>query len=107
MENDSGYAVIITTCADREQAEKLASALVSSRLAACVQLSDTTSFYTWKGSVEKENEVRLMIKARKVLYPEIETFIIENHPYELPEVIMLPIADGLAGYLDWIDASSR
>ena len=107
MKNDTGYAVIITTCPDREQAEALASGLVSTRLAACVQLSDTVSFYAWKRKVEKESVVRLMIKARMALYPEIEAHILENHPYELPEVIMLPITGGLEGYLDWIDEGSR
>ena len=98
--------MIITTCPDTSTAEHLARLLIESRLAACVQVSGVTSFYTWKGTVAREAEQLLLIKARTDRYPLIEDAIRSNHPYEIPEIIELPIAGGHAAYFSWIDAVS-
>ena len=95
--------VVLTNLPDRAAALKLARALVERKLAACVSvLGECTSVYRWKGSVESATEVPVLIKTRSVLYPEVEAAIAEFHPYELPEIIAVPVARGLGEYLEWV-----
>ena len=96
------YGIIITTTDSEEEARSLSAKLVESRLAACVQVSGITSFYTWKGEVHNDPEYRLLIKTGKDLYHKTESFIRENHSYEVPEIIEVPIRSGLEEYLGWI-----
>ncbi|MBL1262527.1 divalent-cation tolerance protein CutA [Candidatus Methylomicrobium oryzae] len=103
MPNDA--QLILCTCPDRETAEKIAHRLVESRLAACVNiLPGLTSIYTWENRLETAEEHLLLIKTAGGRYPDVEQSIREQHPYDLPEIIALPIARGLPGYLNWIDA---
>jgi len=97
------YCVVITTCGSSEEGEKLASQLVESKLAACVQLSSITSYYRWEGKVNRDPEYKLVIKTRKALYDQLANFIKENHSYDIPEIIELPIQSGSKEYLSWID----
>ena len=101
-----GYCFIMTACSSREEAENLASSLVKNRLAACVQITEITSFYEWKNKFTKDNEMLLLIKAKAALYKEIEAFISRNHSYEVPEIIELPIRNGLGSFFNWIDEVS-
>ena len=95
--------VVLTNLPDRGAAEKLARELVERRLAACVNvLAQCTSVYRWKGAVESAGEVPVLIKTRGALYEELEAAIVELHPYELPEIIALPVTRGLAQYLEWV-----
>jgi periplasmic divalent cation tolerance protein len=95
--------LIITNMPERAAALELARSLVARRLAACVNvLADCASVYRWKGAVENATEVPVLIKTRAALYPEAEAAIRESHPYELPEIIAVPIVRGLAEYLDWV-----
>ena len=97
------FVVVITTLPDRASARTLAEALVRERLAACVNvMSECTSIYRWRGAVETAAEVTLWIKTRAALFSSIAQFIKEHHPYDLPEVIALPLTAGLAPYLEWI-----
>lgn len=96
------YCVVITTCSGEEQALKLADSIVEAGLAACVQLSDITSVYRWKGDICRDKELRLTIKTRRDCYKALESHIRSRHEYELPEIIMLPIEGGLEDYLGWI-----
>jgi len=98
------YCVVITTCGSTEEGEKLASEIIARKLAACVQLSSITSYYTWEGKVNKEPECKLVIKTRKPLYDQLESFIKEHHSYNVPEIIELPIQAGSKDYFGWIDA---
>ncbi|UCD91059.1 MAG: divalent-cation tolerance protein CutA [Desulfobacterales bacterium] len=97
------YCLVITTCGSRDEAEKLASQMVETRLAACVQQSSITSYYTWEGKVNHDPEFRLFIKTRKALYIQLEQFIKDNHSYDVPQIIEIPIQSGLSEYLGWID----
>jgi len=97
------YSIVITTCGNRDEAERLASQMVKNQLAACVQLSSITSYYTWDGKFNTEPEFRLIIKTRKGLYDQVEQFIKKNHSYEVPEIVELSIKSGSKEYLDWID----
>lgn len=96
--------VVITSCETNEQAEAIAEALVSSRLAACVQvLPGMQSTYRWKGAVERSSELLLLIKTRRDLSEKLQRELERLHPYDLPEIIALPVVDGLDRYLDWVD----
>jgi periplasmic divalent cation tolerance protein len=95
--------VVLTNLPDRDAAVKLARELVERRLAACVNvLGECTSVYRWKGEIENNREVPVLIKTRAALYEELERAIVGLHPYELPEIIAVPVVRGLAEYLEWV-----
>ena len=102
--DDSDAAVLVFTNApDREVAGRIADALVAKRLAACVNLlAGCTSVYRWEGEVERAEEVPMLIKTRAARYPEVEATIRQLHPYELPEIIAVPLTQGLPDYLQWV-----
>jgi periplasmic divalent cation tolerance protein len=109
MPNATGTDVVIvlTSLPDREAALKLARTLVEKRLAACVSvLAECTSVYRWKGVIETAQEVPVQIKIRGALYPEVEAAIREHHPYELPEIVVVPVVRGLPEYLEWVTAET-
>lgn len=82
----------------------LARALIDERLAACVNvLADCTSVYRWQGKSETASEVPVLIKTLEQHYPGLEQLIKSIHPYELPEIIAVPISNGLPSYLKWIE----
>ena len=100
---ESDTLVVFTNLPDRDAALKLARGLVERRLAACVNvLNGCTSVYRWRGAVEEAQEVPVLIKARGARYEELEAAIRELHPYELPEVVAVPVVRGLPEYLDWV-----
>ena len=99
----SSYAVVFTTVRSREDARRIADKLLSERLAACVQMLPIDSLYTWKGETVSDSEVLLLVKTRRELYAEIERTIVSLHNYVTPEILLLPVAEGLPAYLDWID----
>jgi periplasmic divalent cation tolerance protein len=95
--------VVLCTCPDRGVAETLAHAAVEQGLAACVNIvPGVTSIYTWQGAVERADEVLLLAKIAGPSYAALETLWRSRHPYELPEVIALPITTGSADYLQWL-----
>ena len=105
MQNE--YSLIITTAADRESAKKIARMLVEKQLAACVQMLPIESIYLWQEKICEENETALFIKSKTALFDEIKEAIKENHSYEVPEIIQMPVTDGLPEYLKWIDDCTR
>jgi periplasmic divalent cation tolerance protein len=97
--------LVITNLPDRASAQALAGALIERRLAACVNvLGECVSVYRWKGQVETAAEIPVLVKTTADAYPALELAIRELHPYELPEIVAVPIARGLPQYLDWIAA---
>lgn len=99
--------LVLTNLPDVEQARALAQTLVERRLAACVNIMPAVqSIYRWQGVVEQASEVSLMIKSTQARYAELEAVIVAAHPYDVPEVIALPIAAGLPAYLNWIVAET-
>jgi len=98
----NGFVVVTTTIDRRASAEKLARQIVDKRLAACVQYTTIHSVYRWKGSVESTGELLLIAKTRASLARALTTFIRSVHPYEVPEIVVTPIAGGLKEYLNWI-----
>jgi len=95
--------LVLTSLPDHEGALALARSLVKGRLAACVNVgAPVESMYHWRGEIETAREVPVVIKTRRALYNAVEAAIVAVHPYELPEVIAVPVIHGLAGYIDWI-----
>ena len=104
---DAKFGMVLTTVAEPDIARRLADGLLEKRLAACVQTLPIHSAYRWKGAIQREPEILLLIKTKAALYPEVEAYLRANHPYETPEIVWLPIAAGFAGYLAWIDAETK
>jgi periplasmic divalent cation tolerance protein len=99
----SEFLKITTTTDTKELAMQIAEKLVGKKIAACVQVSGPiTSIYEWKGKIENTEEWYCVIKTRKNLYQKVEEAIKALHPYEVPEIIALPILEGNKDYLDWI-----
>ncbi|MCX8145824.1 MAG: divalent-cation tolerance protein CutA [Azovibrio sp.] len=95
--------LILTNLPDPASAERLATTLVETGLAACVNiLAPCHSVYRWQGAVEKATEIPLLIKTQRARYAEVEAALRSQHPYALPEIIALPITAGLPAYLDWV-----
>lgn len=100
---DEPCCVVFCTCPDRETARTIAAALVERQVAACVNLlPGVTSVYRWQGAVEQAEETLLLIKTTRDRYPDLEADIRARHPYEVPEIIAVPIDRGLPEYLRWI-----
>ena len=99
----SDILLVITNLPDAQTAGQLAQRLVEEKVAACVnQLAPCTSTYRWRGEIETATEVPLLIKTTQTAYPRLEQLIRAAHPYELPEIIAVPVKAGLPAYLDWI-----
>lgn len=97
------FQLVLSTCPDAETAGRIARTLVAERLAACVNVMPVAqSIYRWKGRVETATEHLLVIKAPKQRYKSIEKRLLALHPYELPEIIAVPITGGHTGYLAWL-----
>lgn len=95
--------LVLTTCPNRRAADRIARALVAERLAACVNIVPIArSVYRWRGRIESAPEFLLIVKSLKRAYGRLEKRLRALHPYELPEVIAVPIADGSHPYLAWI-----
>ena len=96
--------VVLCTVPDRETATRLAEAAVNQRLAACVTiLPGAESIYLWEGALERAQEFQLVAKTTTAAYAALEQLWLSEHPYELPELIAVPIASGLEAYLQWIN----
>jgi periplasmic divalent cation tolerance protein len=99
--------LILTNWPDIANARALADELVAARLAACVNiLAPCRSVYRWQGKVEEAEEIPLLIKTTAERYPALEAAIRARHPYELPEIVAVPISHGLPAYLDWVAAET-
>lgn len=99
--------LVITNLPERAAAERLADALIARRLAACINiLAPCRSVYRWQGAVRQEEEHPVLIKTTRAAYAELEAQIRAHHPYELPEIIAVPIERGLPAYLDWLTAET-
>jgi len=102
------YIQVATTVATEAQAQALARLLVENRLAACVQVvGPMTSHYRWQGKIEAAEEYLCLAKSLAALYPEIEAAIKASHPYEIPEIIALPVISGSKEYLAWLGAEVK
>ncbi len=101
--DDDQVLLVLSTLPDQAGAQQLARVLIESRLAACVNiLAPCQSVYRWRGSVEEAAEVQVLIKTTARRYAELESVVRAHHPYELPEIVAVPLARGLPEYLAWV-----
>ena len=100
------YCIILTTCPNNKEADRLASELINKKLAACVQLSPITSYYSWENNQHREAEIKLVIKTRSRLYESVEQCIKQHHSYDVPQIVQIPVFEGSDEYLDWIDENT-
>lgn len=100
--------LVFTNLPDRASAERLADLLVERRLAACVNiLAPCRSVYRWQGAVQHDEEHPMLMKTTAERYGALEQALREGHPYELPEIIAVPVESGLPAYLDWVTAETK
>lgn len=108
MADSTSHIMILTTCPGSISAKKIAQDLVSEKLVACVNVvPGIQSFFAWVGKVDSANEHLLIIKTTTGNFDAVEKRIKKLHPYELPEVISVPIYSGSAEYLNWIDTNTK
>jgi periplasmic divalent cation tolerance protein len=94
---------VLTTLPNSDAAAEMAKSLVTERLAGCANLIPAVrSIYRWQGKVQDENEVLVLFKTRQENYEALKARILELHPYEVPEVLAIPVEQGYAGYLEWL-----
>ncbi len=98
--------VVFCTTDSNESAEKLSTVLLENKLAACVNIMPSVhSFYTWQGKTVSDDEILLIIKSNETCFTDLEKAIVEAHPYEVPEILALPVVKGYHPYLDWLNLS--
>jgi periplasmic divalent cation tolerance protein len=108
VEPMTDFQIILCTCADPEQAERIARRLVELQLAACVNIfPGVQSIYRWQGAVESAAESLILIKTSARHRNEVQSTIAGLHSYEVPEFLVLPVSGGSESYLAWLDASLR
>lgn len=100
---DSNVVLVWTTMPEASAAATLAETLVREQLAACVHvLPQGSSFYYWEGRIQQDSEWTLLIKTRQTLYPSLEARLLEQHPYDTPEILVTPVTQGLPAYMAWL-----
>jgi len=97
-----GNLIVYTTAENNKAAEELAKAILSNKLGACIQLTEVKSLYNWKGKQESSKEIKLSIKTTTKKYKELQSFIMKNSKYELPEIVSVKIK-GSKDYLNWMN----
>ncbi|MCX6002443.1 MAG: divalent-cation tolerance protein CutA [Chloroflexi bacterium] len=99
----TGHVVMLVTASGRDEAEKIAAALLDGRQAACVNIVPSViSRFWWKGRIDSAEEALLLIKTRQTAVADVITTVQRNHSYSVPEIIVLPIIGGSGEYLNWI-----
>jgi periplasmic divalent cation tolerance protein len=101
-EQTGHYGVILVTAPSQQEAEMIAETLLQERLAACVTVLPVQSIYRWQGTIHNDQEWQLLIKSDLDRFADLEIKIRQIHPYEVPEIIALPIVAGSQPYLNWI-----
>lgn len=99
----TGYGIVLVTTSSQQEAGAIASALIESKLAACVTVIPVQSIYRWQGEINHDQEWQLIIKTKLEKFQELSDKVIELHSYEVPEIIALPIVAGSPSYLNWIE----
>jgi periplasmic divalent cation tolerance protein len=104
----SDVLLVVTNLPDRATAERIADTLVTEGMAACINiLAPCTSVYRWEGKLNHTDEVPLLIKTTRAAYPRLQNRLQELHPYELPELIAVPVTNGLPAYLAWVGQETQ
>jgi len=101
------YTVVFITAPDRENGEKIARHLLEKRLASCVNMMPTSSTYWWEGKIEEAEEVLLIVKTTSDKVNDLVKEVKTIHPYQVPEIIALPVVAGYAEYLRWVERETH
>ena len=105
--SERDFVVVLVTVPDASVGEAIAKALLSERLAACVnRVGGVRSLFRWQGKLDSADEQLLIVKARRSALPKVEARVKQLHPYEVPELLALPVVAGGAAYLDWLAAET-
>jgi periplasmic divalent cation tolerance protein len=97
------YIIVLMTASNKEEAIKIVRILLEEKLVACANMIEAvSSFYWWKGTIEEDKEVLVIMKSHKNLFQKISSRIIKLHSYDVPEILAIPIVDGSSSYLDWM-----
>ena len=108
MSEETKYLIVLNTCPGSITAKQIAQDLVANNLAACVNIiPEIHSYFKWGNTIKNEEEYLLVIKTTVDAYPRVQKKILSLHPYELPEIIAVPIDTGFEGYLNWINLSTH
>jgi periplasmic divalent cation tolerance protein len=106
-QNAKDEIVVLVTVSGEDEAVKIARALVEAKLAACANIiNNVRSIYAWEGKVEDDSELLMVIKTRRSIFSDLAAKVRELHSYDVPEIIALPIVDGSAEYLKWLNEST-
>ena len=104
---DPSTILVLTTLPDRDRGRALVRDLVERRLAACGTVIDgVTSIYRWEGEVEEAGEVQVILKTRRECWTELQQVVTDLHPFDVPELVALPIELGLQAYLQWVETET-
>ncbi|MDR2645983.1 MAG: divalent-cation tolerance protein CutA [Holosporaceae bacterium] len=104
--NKNDFVIVLTTIETKQQAEVLAQKILEEKFAACVQIQKIQSRYWWNGKIRCSDEYLLSIKTC-AMFAELSDFIKQNHSYETPEIVQIPITDGSAEYLSWMRSAVK
>ncbi|HKL52892.1 MAG TPA: divalent-cation tolerance protein CutA [Wenzhouxiangellaceae bacterium] len=100
---DDSLILVHTTCADRDEAERLAGEMVENRLAACASVGQSiASIYPWEGKIERDTETPLTLKTTRARFGALREFLNERHSYDVPELLAVEVVDGNADYIQWV-----
>ena len=103
ISSQSSHIVVLTTVGGEEEARKLIRGLVEDRVIACGTMVGATSIFRWEGVVSEESETLVFLKTRRERWPDLETAVKRRHPYDVPELLALPVEVGLDAYLRWMN----
>lgn len=103
----SKYCIVMSTFENEDQANVIIEAVLKENLAACIQTTGISSHYTWNGEICHDKEILVLFKTPACHYDELKEKIKSMHPYETPEIIKVPIEDGLPAYLGWMDEVTK
>lgn len=102
----SSYVVVFMTASDKKEALKIVRRLLNERLIACANIvGPVSSLFWWEGKIDEASEFLVIVKSRKDLFKRLSERVKETHSYEVPEILELPITEGLSSYLEWMSAS--
>ena len=99
------YIIVLMTASSKEEAVKIVHTLLKERLIACANIVDSvSSFFWWQGKIEQEKETLVIMKSSESLFKKLSQRVVDLHSYEVPEILALPVVNGLESYLNWIGA---
>lgn len=101
------FGIVETTCSTQEEADKIIKELFEKKLCVCIHKSQSNSTYLWEDKTVSEDEFVLRIKTKKNLYSRVERVVLDNHSYDLPEIVMVPIIKSTQEYFDWMNVNMK